>query len=231
MLAPILLAAFGADYLAPRNLVGAMIPLSVLIAILLAAIDGPLGWLLAAAGAAAFLTITIDVDLSPRLQRGNWRDVAGLLRAPAQAQGANVLQGSSSRSAGATGAGRVLTTVELGAAPLEYYLSGMRLRNLSRHGAVTVSEIDETGYSPLREGAASPPAPGFRLHERRNVDGLIVYRFVSSIPRTVSEADLRRHVITPAHPEVLVPRGAHVSRLTAGTGSLRLQMSSSDQNI
>ncbi len=231
VLAPILLAAFGADYLAPRNLVGAMIPLSVLIAILLAAIDGPLGWLLAAAGAAAFLTITIDVDLSPRLQRGNWRDVAGLLRAPAQAQGANVLQGSSSRSAGATGAGRVLTTVELGAAPLEYYLSGMRLRNLSRHGAVTVSEIDETGYSPLREGAASPPAPGFRLHERRNVDGLIVYRFVSSIPRTVSEADLRRHVITPAHPEVLVPRGAHVSRLTAGTGSLRLQMSSSDQNI
>jgi hypothetical protein len=58
-----------------------------------------------------------------------------------------------------------------------------------------------------------------------------VYRFVSSIPRTVSEADLRRQVITNAHPEVLVPRGASVSRLTAGAGSLRLQMSSSDQNI
>ncbi len=69
------------------------------------------------------------------------------------------------------------------------------------------------------------------LLERRNVDGLIVYRFVSSIPRTVSEADLRRQVITNAHPEVLVPSGASVSRLTAGTGSLRLQMSSSDQNI
>jgi len=231
VLAPIVLAVFGADYLAPRNLVGAMIPLSVLIAILLAAIDGLLGWLLAAAGAAAFLAITIDVDLSPRLQRGNWRDVAKLLRAPAQAQGVGALQGSSGGSDTAAGAGRVLTTVELGAAPLEYYLHEMHLRNLSRHDAVTVSEIDETGYSPLRPGAANPPAPGFRLLERRNVDGLVVYRFVSSFPRTVSEADLRRQVITKAHPEVLVPSGASVSRLTAGTGSLPLQMSSSDQNI
>jgi mannosyltransferase len=231
VLAPIVLAVFGADYLAPRNLVGAMIPLSVLIAILLATVDGPLGWLLAAVGAAAFLAITIDIDLSPRLQRGNWRDVAKLLRAPAQAQGVGVSSGSSRGSGNVTGAGRVLTTVELGAAPLEYYLHELRLHNLSRHDAVTVGEIDETGYSPLRPGAANPPAPGFRLLERRNVDGLIVYRFVSSIPRTVSEADLRRQVITNAHPEVLVPSGASVSRLTAGTGSLPLQMSSSDQNI
>lgn len=218
VLAPVVLAALGADYLAPRNLVGAMVPLSVLIAILLAAIDRPLGWLLAAACAAALLAITIDVDLSPRLQRGNWRDVAKLLRAPVQAQGG-------------AGTQRVLTTVELGAAPLEYYLHDLRLRNLSRHGAVRVSEIDESGYAPLRAGAGDAPAPGFRLLERRNVDGLLVYRFVSSIPRTVPEADLRRHVITLAHPEVLVPSGADVSRSTAGTGSLRPQMSSSDQNI
>ncbi len=231
VLAPIVLAAFGADYLAPRNLVGAMIPLSVLIAILLAAIDGLLGWLLAGTAVAAFLAITIDVDFSPRLQRGNWRDVAKLLRAPAQAQGVRVPPGASGGSDTVAGARRVLTTVELGAAPLEYYLHEMHLHNLSRHDAVTVSEIDETGYSPLRPRAANPPAPGFRLLERRNVDGLIVYRFVSSIPRTVSEADLRRHVITLADPEVLVPSGASVSRLTAGTGSLRLQMSSSDQNI
>ena len=39
VLLPIVLAVFGADYLAPRNLVGAMIPLSVLLAILLAAAD------------------------------------------------------------------------------------------------------------------------------------------------------------------------------------------------
>lgn len=235
VLAPIVLAVLGADYLAPRNLVGAMIPVVVLLAILFAAVDFdgggasaakrlPLGALLAAVSVAASLAISLDVDASPRLQRGNWRDVARLLRTPAH-------EGTPA-PAGPAKAGRVITTVELGAAPLEYYLRAqMHLRNLSSHAAVTVSEIDETGYSPLRKGADKPPAPGFRMLERRNVDGLFVYRFVSSIPRTVSEADLRRHVITLAHPEVLVPSGADVTRITAGTGSLRLQMSSSDQNI
>jgi hypothetical protein len=77
--------------------------------------------------------------------------------------------------------------------------------------SVTVNEIEETGYAPLRASADSPPAPGFHLLDRRDVNGLIVYRFVSAIPRTVSEATLRRHVITLAHPEVLVPTGVQVS--------------------
>jgi hypothetical protein len=38
-----------------------------------------------------------------------------------------------------------------------------------------------------------------------------VYRFVSAAPTLVSEATLRRHVITLATPEVLVPSGSHVS--------------------
>ena len=100
---------------------------------------------------------------------------------------------------------RAITTVQLGAAPLEYYLPP--LRNLPRDASVRVSEIDETGYAPLRRGAGRPPAPGFHLLERKNIDGLIVYRFVSSVPRLVSEAELRHHVITLAHPEVLVPAG------------------------
>jgi hypothetical protein len=78
-----------------------------------------------------------------------------------------------------------------------------------------VSEIDETGYAPLRASAGRAPAPGFGFSEQRNVDGLIVYRFVSSVPRAVSEATLRRHVITLAHPEVLVPAGLQASHLGA----------------
>jgi mannosyltransferase len=223
VLAPVVLAVFGADYLAPRNLVGAMIPLSVLIAILLAAIDGPgerggralgrvpLGAALTAIVLAAFLIVTLDVDLSPRLQRGNWRDLARVL-----ARG---------------GRSRAITTVELGAAPLEYYLSHLGLDNLSRNTTVTVSEIEETGYAPLRHDAGRSPAPGFHLLERRDIDGLIVYRFVSSVPRAVSEAELRRQVITLAHPEVLVPARADVSATAVGTASSLMQMSSSDENI
>jgi mannosyltransferase len=198
VLLPIVLIAFGADYLAPRNLVAAMIPLSALIAVIVVARRaGRTGAVLAALIALAGLAITIDVDLSPRLQRGDWRGVAKALR------------GSAATGNRIVAADRVITTVELGAAPLEYYLPP--LHNLAEGTTVTVSEIDETGYAPLRNSAASPPAPGFHLESRDDVNGLIVYRFVSSVPRAVSEATLRRHVITEAHPEVLVSPGVRVA--------------------
>ena len=191
VLLPLVLVAFGLDYLAPRNLVAAMIPVSALIAVVVTARRaGRTGTALAALIAVGALAITIDVDLSPRLQRGDWRGVA------------DVLRGTGSNN-------RVITTVELGAAPLEYYLPP--LHNLAQGASVTVSEIDETGYAPLQASAGSPPALGFHLLSRDDVNGLIVYRFRSATPLTVSEATLRRHVITLAHPEVLVPAGAQVS--------------------
>ncbi len=66
-----------------------------------------------------------------------------------------------------------------------------------------MSEIDETGYAPLRPGAGEPPAPGFHLVQYGNVHGMILYRFRSASPRLVSEAVLREHVIAEGHPEVL----------------------------
>ena len=190
ILIPVALAIFGADYLAPRNLVGAMVPLTALVAVLLVlGSNGVAGIALAVTVAVAFLAISVDVDLSPRLQRGNWRGLARALRVGADR--------------------RAITTVELGAAPLEYYLSG--LHNLRSGGSVVVTEIDETGYAPLRVSAGDAPAPGFRLYSRLDVDGLIALRFRSATPRTVSQAVLRRHVITLAHPEVLIPRPSRSS--------------------
>lgn len=184
VLAPLVLALLGSDYLAPRNLVAAMVPVSVLLAIVIVAQrSGRVGIGLAGLLALAFFALTIDVNLSPRLQRGDWAAVA------------RVLRGAQPRHA--------ITTVELGAAPLEYYLPP--LHSLPRTMSVRVTEIDETGYAPLRRSAALPPAPGFHLSERRNLHGLIVYRFTSSAPVTISEEVLRRHVITDARPEVLVP--------------------------
>jgi mannosyltransferase len=241
VLIPIALAALGADYLAPRNLVGAMVAVTALIAVLLASIDraysrgadppgpgpsegvpvrqpalraprrspgarGP-GAALAAAIALAFLAVSIDVELSPRLQRGNWREVA--------------------RELGGGTRGRALTTVELGAAPLEYYIP--RLHNLARGASVSVGEIDEIGYAPLRRGAGRPPAPGFQLADRLDIDGLIVYRFLAPAARVVSETGLRRHVITLARPEVLVPAGARISFGGAHSPSQSTQPASSGE--
>jgi hypothetical protein len=181
---PIALALLGADYLAPRNLVASMVPTSALLAVVIAARrTGRAGMALAGLLAAGFLALTVDVALSPRLQRGDWRGVARVL--------------------GAAPPGRAIVTVELGAAPLEYYLPA--LENLSRETSVEVSEVYETGYAPLRASAASPPAPGFRLARRRDIHGLWLYRFVSSAPVRISVQRLREHTITVApHPEVLV---------------------------
>jgi 4-amino-4-deoxy-L-arabinose transferase-like glycosyltransferase len=189
---PLVLIAFGADYLAPRNLIGAMVPVTALIAVLGSSPQaGRAGAILLVTGVVALAAITVDVDLSPRLQRGDWRGVADALR-----------------TGTAVASARAITTVELGAAPLEYYLPG--LRNLHAGANVRVSEIDESGYSPLRSSAGKPPAPGFVLRQRLDVHGLITYRFVAPAARFVSEAELRRHVITLARPEVLVAADATV---------------------
>jgi mannosyltransferase len=190
VLIPVALALLGADYLAPRNLVGAMIPVTALIAVLaLGPRTGRAGIAVAATSVLALLIVSVDVDLSPRLQRGNWRGLAHELRGGPRE--------------------RAITSVELGGVPLQYYLPS--LHNLPRRRSVTLTEIDETGYAPLRRSAGRPPAPGFRLLERRKIDGLILYRFRSPVPRPVSAAVLRRRVITRARPEVLVPRGIQTS--------------------
>lgn len=98
VLIPIVLALLGADYLAPRNLVAAMVPLSALLAIVIVAQrTGRTGVALAGLVAVAFFALTVDVNLSPRLQRGDWAGVAHVLK---EGMGA-----------------RAVTTVELGAAP------------------------------------------------------------------------------------------------------------------
>jgi mannosyltransferase len=185
VLTPVLLALLGADYLAPRNLVAAMVPLSALLAIVIAAQrTGRVGMALAGLLALTFLVLSVDVNLSPRLQRGDWSGVADVLRS-AQPK-------------------HVITTVELGSAPLEYYLP--RLNNLHAGQSVSVTEIDETGYAPLRPDAERAPASGFHLAERRDINGLIVYRFISSAPVTISQRTLLRAVIAEeGRPEALVP--------------------------
>ena len=190
VLVPLALALLGADYLAPRNLLAAMLPVSAVIAILVGSPrTGRAGALVGGLIVLASLAITIDVNFSPRLQRGNWRSLAHAI--------------------GRASATRAVTTVQLGETPLQYYLPG--LRSLRRGTKVLVDEVDETGYAPLRRDATRPPARGFVLASREDRDGLILLRFTSPVPRFVSEAELRRHVIAPAHPEVLVPGDARLS--------------------
>jgi mannosyltransferase len=190
VLIPIALVAFGADYLAPRNLVGAMIPLAALIAMIVVwPGTGRAGILLAALVALTSLAVSIDVDRRADLQRENWRDLA-----------ADIAHGSSQRA---------ITTVLFGSAPLEYYLPGVR--PMREHSSIVVDEIDETSNGALPAAASQPPAPGFRLVARLRVDGLSAYRFTSAVPRRISEAALAGLVPAADHPYVLAPAGNSAS--------------------
>jgi mannosyltransferase len=190
---PLVLVPFGADYFDPRNLVGAMVPLTAGLAVVIGARrSGRVGMALGALAMAAFVAISIDVDRSRRLQRGNWRAVAEVLRGPVPG-------------------GRAISTVHLGSAPLEYYMSGVH--GLAAGAVVRARVIDEVGYSPLAADAASPPVPGFRLESRREVDGLYVYRFAAATPREVAASALIGHPLTSGQglPQVLASGRAGAS--------------------
>ena len=133
--------------------------------------------------------ITIDVNLSPRLQRGNWRGLAEAIPA-----------GSPER---------VVTSPLFGSAPLEHYISG--LQSLPAHATRNVREIVETGELPLREGAGKAPA-GFHLVETRQVNGLIAFRFTAPAPQRLTEEQLREDMLDTGERWVLAPGDARTSR-------------------
>jgi 4-amino-4-deoxy-L-arabinose transferase-like glycosyltransferase len=166
VLAPVALALLGVDYLAPRYLIAAFVPLSAVFALLLAAGRGTIGAILAALLCAASLLVLAVVVRRPQLQRGDWRGVADVL-------------GSTSSPAD-----RAVVVAVIGALPLQYYEPG--LTQLAHTQRVRVREIDLVGYPPLRHDATKPPARGFALVSRTSTGGIDVLRFRSAAPRAVS---------------------------------------------
>ncbi len=189
-LIPLGLALAGADYLAPRNVIGAMVPLAALIAVLGSwPRTGAPGAALLALGVLGLFAITIDIDLSPRLQRADWRGIV--------------------RELPPGGPERAYTTPLIGSAPLEHYIGG--LRRLEPHVLMAVREIVATGEGPLPARARRPPT-GFRLLESRRANGIFALRFVATAPRTLSEEQLRRDAIERHEAWVLAPGNARTSR-------------------
>ena len=142
VLIPIVLVAFGADYLAPRNLVAAMIPLTAVIAVV---VVWP-GTGRAGSALAATIALGVPGDLARRRSEP----------APAARQLAGSRRGAARRRRG-----RARSRPSSWAPRrFEYYLPG--LHDLRRGSSVRVSEIDETGYAPAaRVGRQSRPRLAF----------------------------------------------------------------------
>jgi hypothetical protein len=191
VLIPLLMALGGADYLAPRNLVGAMVPFSALVAVLATwpAERDAIGPTLLVVALLALLAVTLTVELDPKYQRGDWKGVVKDLPA---------------------GNERAMVVNQLGSAPLRYYTPG--LEPLHSAEAVRVKEIVLAGEEPIRASASEPPAPGFRLVKKIDFTGLVALRFVSATPRVVSARTLRAHNITLVHADVLAPGSVRTAR-------------------
>ncbi|HXB16168.1 MAG TPA: glycosyltransferase family 39 protein [Solirubrobacteraceae bacterium] len=191
VLIPLVMALAGADYLAPRNLVGAMVPFSALVAVLATwpAPRDALAPALLAVALLALLAVTVTVDFDPKVQRGNWRGVAHSLPRGIQ---------------------RAMVVNQLGSAPLRYYMPG--LKPLPSGSSVRTREIVLAGEEPLRESAGRSPAPGFKLVKKIDFSGVVAYRFVAPRPEVVSARRLRARNITLLHADVLAPESIRTAR-------------------
>ena len=171
---PIAAKVFGTDFFFPRNVIAGWVPMAV--AAGTAAMLPRIGWLAVAALSAAFVTMTIVIDVTPRLQRSDWRDVAKAL-------------GPATRP-------RAVLGGDTGANPLTYYLP--HARKVTR-GKVTIGEIDAIGFTdvpPLR-GRVVPR--GFRFAGRGSSPGFVYERYVADTPHTLSVGALSHIRLQAAH--------------------------------
>jgi len=169
----------GKDYVLARNLVPALVPLLLAVAVGVTLRGARrAGVLLGAVLVAYSLGFSVWASLSPALQRPDWDPVAAELGEPATP--------------------RAMVTWTLGAASLRYYLStGSFQAHPSEGFEWWVGEVDF-----ISDGAAPPPprdllGPGFRRVEQVEVGRLHLRRYVRTGPglarlrlRAVRRADL-----------------------------------------
>ncbi len=169
MAVPILLALVGLDFVNPRNLIGAVVPLIVAVAIGFGTRrTWQVGALAAAAGCLLFGAVDVAVYASRQMQRPDWRGAASAI--------------------GPASAPRILVVNRNGDDPLDYYLGTRKLEraNYPRQG---ISQIAVLGS----ESSVRSPGKGFRLvASRRLPPFLTLSKLVSGRRVNVPQAVLNR---------------------------------------
>jgi mannosyltransferase len=158
-----LAAVIGKDYVVERNLLPALVPLSVAVAIGFAA-DGArrLGLLLAIVLCAYWIAFDIHVTQTPNLQRPDFRALTEEV-GPARHR-------------------RAIVSWKLAADPIRFYLRDGSERVYS--GEIPLREIDVIS-KPIVTNPPSRLPLGFRPVERRRLDRLTLTRYMSRRDRAV----------------------------------------------
>ena len=179
---PLVLALGGEDFFIHRNLLAALVPLIVVVAAGLGAKRA--GWpglAIAVAACAVSAAMLVAISRDEELQRADWRTAASAL-GPSEGR-------------------RAIVTSFLGDDPLEVYRPGTR--RFPRRGA-SVGEVAVIAYSDPSE---RPPAPGFRLVEKRRVERFTLLRFKAARAQHLSPGRLRaRRIGAERNAVLLEPR-------------------------
>jgi mannosyltransferase len=176
---PLLFALLGADYLLPRNVIAAYVPVVLAVAAGLG-FAGRAGLAGLAVIATVAIVVNVQVTRDDRLQRTDWRDVAARLGPRPQA---------------------VVVTPAWDEKPLRLYAKdleplpepGMPLREV-----IAVAEGQPPRFS------LPPPPPGFHVAERRITASYELIRYVSPVPQTVTAASLTPAKLGPKPPFFLL---------------------------
>jgi 4-amino-4-deoxy-L-arabinose transferase-like glycosyltransferase len=190
IVAPIAVALTGLDVVSSRYLLPALPPLLVVAAAgFTAGTRSPLGPVLVAGVAAAWLAVSVAVAADPRLQtRADWQGVEGAL-GPAPAGGRAIVTSPSNGALVLTGAYRL---------PARYE---------------PPRPVAEIVLAATGEGTAAPPEPpvaapafaaaGFRLVERRHERGYVLERWRAKKPVPIDPALVDAASLDPFDSSVL----------------------------
>jgi hypothetical protein len=164
----------GLDFINPRNLIGALVPLLIVLAIGFGSRGaGKAGLAAGAAICALFAGVLVAVDVSAQMQRPDWRGAAEALAS--------------------TGEARVFVVPRNGDDPLAYYLGARKSAGVGPR-RIRAREIDvlSTNYRVKR------PRGSFELvdHERR-APFFLLWRYRPRRPQPIRLRDLAgRHVLS-----------------------------------
>ena len=191
IIVPIVVAVLGRDYVVPRNLTPAWIPLAVVLGAACTVSRARVaGSVLAVVLLGGFLWADVRIAQNPQYQRPDWRAVASAL--------------------GTARVPRVIVAYDGGfaAQPLAVYMPGIPWVSQPSE-VVSASEVDVVGST--WQSTPSRLAPGIRLLSRSAVNGFLVERFLIRPGWRLSLADFGRRAGAllgpgPASPAVLVQR-------------------------
>jgi 4-amino-4-deoxy-L-arabinose transferase-like glycosyltransferase len=178
---PLLLAVVGTDFINPRNLIGALVPLLIVLAIGFGYRGaGNAGLAGGAATCALFVAVLLVVDVSAQMQRPDWRGAAEALASPAES--------------------RVLVVPRNGDDALAYYL-GARKRSLGSRLRTREIDVLSTNYR-----VKDPPEPFELVHEERRAPFFLLWRYRARRPQAIRLRDLAGQRVLSERSAVLIER-------------------------